>query len=189
MLSGFNTNFRYRGVLFHVQTEDSGIGNPHVISHLFHGGNIMASEKRDYSDLVAELTAGQGLEDAVRKLMENQHKAMLKALSRGAHDSAIEQRMGPDVFRVETSESDSRVPPAVTEEQPALPAARAAEPASRMAEPTVLEPLDGGGAEETGTVSRLSRVFGDRVVSEKPLDEVVLDYLVENARKRKRSPR
>ena len=35
--------------------------------------------------------------------------------------------------------------------------------------------------------SRLSRVFGDRVVSEKPLGEVVLDYLVENARKRKRS--
>jgi hypothetical protein len=34
----------------------------------------------------------------------------------------------------------------------------------------------------------LSRVFGDRVVSEKPLDEVVLDYLVENARnKRKRT--
>jgi hypothetical protein len=58
-----------------------------------------------------------------------------------------------------------------------------------MAEPTVLEPLESGRAEETGTVSGLSRVFGDRVVSEKPLDEVVLDYLVENARKRKRGPR
>ena len=56
-------------------------------------------------------------------------------------------------------------------------------------EPTVLEPLESGRAEETGTVSGLSRVFGDRVVSEKPLDEVVLDYLVENARKRKRGPR
>jgi hypothetical protein len=32
---------------------------------------------------------------------------------------------------------------------------------------------------------RLARAFGDAVVSEKPLDEVVLDYLVENARKRK----
>ena len=52
MLSGFNTNFRYRGVLFHVQTEDSGLENPHVITHLFHGGNIMASEKRDYSEFV-----------------------------------------------------------------------------------------------------------------------------------------
>ena len=43
--------------------------------------------------------------------------------------------------------------------------------------------------DETQPVSRLSKVFGDRAVSEKPLDEVVLDYLVENARKRKRSNR
>ena len=30
------------------------------------------------------------------------------------------------------------------------------------------------------------RGFGDGIVSEKPLDEVILGYLVENARKRKR---
>jgi hypothetical protein len=36
---------------------------------------------------------------------------------------------------------------------------------------------------------RLARAFGDGIVSEKPLDEVVLDYLVENARKRKRGGR
>lgn len=190
MLSGFNTNFRYRGVLFHVQTEDSGLDNPHVISHLFHGGNIMASEKRDYSELVAEL-ADQALEDAVRKLMETQHKEMLKALSRGAHDVSIEQRMGPDVFRVETTESDSTVPPSITEEQPALADAppTAASPPAREAEPTVLEPFESPAPPDGGGDSRLSRVFGDRVVSEKPLDEVVLDYLVENARKRKRGPK
>ena len=32
----------------------------------------------------------------------------------------------------------------------------------------------------------MARTFGDGVVTDKPLDEVVLDYLVENARKRKR---
>ena len=67
MLSGFNNNFRYRGVLFHVQTEDSGVSNPHVITHLFHGGNILDSEKLDYSDKLG-LSAGE-LEDAVRELM------------------------------------------------------------------------------------------------------------------------
>ena len=176
MLSGFNTNFRYRGVLFHVQTEDSGLENPHVISHLFHGGNIMASEKRDYTDLVQEF-AGSELEDSIRKLMEGQHKSMLRQLSRGEHDVAIEQRMGPEVFRVEgNSETDS---PSVTEEEP--PPSVAEETRIEAAEP---EPE----AEETQPVSRLSRVFGERVVSEKPLDEVVLDYLVENARsKRKRT--
>ena len=43
--------------------------------------------------------------------------------------------------------------------------------------------------ERRETTSGLARVFGERVVSEKPLDEVVLDYLVENARKRKRQPK
>ena len=32
-----------------------------------------------------------------------------------------------------------------------------------------------------------ARQFGGDIVSQKPLDEVVLDYLVENARKRKRA--
>lgn len=196
MLSGFNTNFRYRGVLFHVQTEDSGLGNPHVITHLFHGGNIMASEKRDYSDLVGTET-GQALEDAVRKLMEGLHKSMLRQLSRGEHDAAIEQRMGADVFRVEST-SATADPPTVTEEDRppssettarTAAAARAGSSRPSVAEPTRLETdaPPAPGRDEAAPASRLSRVFGDRVVSEKPLDEVVLDYLVENARKRKRS--
>jgi len=199
MLSGFNTNFRYRGVLFHVQTEDSGLENPHVITHLFHGGNIMASEKRDYSDLLDQADR----EGAVRKLMETQHKAMLHQLSRGEHDVTIEQRLGADVFLATDGDaSDVTDPPPVTEEERppprrgiaettqaeaidfAGPGAGEADAAPGVAEPTRLEPQE---VETTG--SSLSRVFGDRVVSEKPLDEVVLDYLVENARKRRRQPK
>ncbi len=198
MLSGFNTNFRYRGVLFHVQTEDSGRDNPHVITHLFHGGNILASEKRDYSELLDRAD----IEDDVRKLMEGQHKSMLKQLSRGEHDGVISERLGPEVFRVAAEQTQ---PSTVTEET--FPGDLGETP-SVVAEPTqlggdpqteeaVLEPLfatESPAAQppaEESTVSdatRLSRVFGDRVVSEKPLDEVVLDYLVENARKRKRKP-
>ncbi|MCP4907279.1 MAG: hypothetical protein GY910_20065 [bacterium] len=174
MLLGFNTNFRYRGVLFHVQTEDSGLENPHVITHLFHGGNIMASEKHDYSELLGTIE-GVEREDAVRKLMESQHKLMLKGLSRGQRDSAIEQRMGAGVFRVEGASEAVDPSPVVTEEAPPTPV-----------EPKCLE-TDTSDPERAEPASRLSRVFGDRVVSEKPLDEVVLDYLVENARKRKRS--
>lgn len=227
MQSGFNTNFRYRGVLFHVQTEDSGLENPHVITHLFHGGNIMASEKRDYSELIAE-HAGEGLELAVRRLMEGQHKAMLRQLSRGEHDPAIEQRMGPDVFHSHTAR-ELPEPQATTEEQPPAPltppisapppapltpptataTARPTASSSRapgsatskaMAEPTRLEsdsarlPDEQAGGERSAAeqaqpaASRLARVFGERVASEKPLDEMVLDYLVENARnKRKRT--
>jgi hypothetical protein len=181
-----------------VQTEDSGLGNPHVITHLFHGGNIMASEKRDYSDLI-EQNGRDGLEGAVRKLMEGQHKSMLKQLSRGEHDAAIEQRMGPDVFRVEsaaevasapvTEEERPPPPPTQTGTSPvgSKPAAMSPSAAAPTAEPTRIG-VEPSVAEVTQPVSRLARVFGERVASEKPLDEMVLDYLVENARnKRKRT--
>lgn len=193
MLSGFNTNFRYRGVLFHVQTEDSGLENPHVITHLFHGGNIMASEKRDYSEFLGEKD-GEVLEGAIRELMQGLHKSMLKRLSRGEHDAAIEQRMGPGVFG-DATPVPAPDPPLLTDDEPPPERASAATPkvteaVPPMAEPVFLEPEDAPAVmtpDKSEASSRLSRVFGDRVVSEKPLDEVVLDYLVEKARKRKRS--
>ena len=189
MLSGFNTNFRYRGILFHVQTEDSGRENPHVITHLFHGGNIIASEKREYSELLVD----DDIENAVKKLMEKQHKSILKQLSRGGYDPAIGDRLGPDFFRVEAeSGTDSANPSTVTEEErtPATAKRRRKSPASpATAEPTVFGEDPASAPSQPETASGLSRVFGDRVVSEKPLDEVVLDYLVENARKRRRQPK
>ena len=94
MLSGFNTNVTYRGVVFHVQTEDSGRANPHVITHLFHGGDILASEKRTYADkLESSNTDGE-----VRSLMDGQHRAMLTRLKEGHYDSGIEKRLGSDVW-------------------------------------------------------------------------------------------
>jgi len=192
MLSGFNTNFRYRGVLFHVQTEDSGRENPHVITHLFHGGNIIVSEKQEYSNLLVE----DDLESVVKKLMQGQHKAILKQLSRGDHDRAIGERLGPDIFRVASeSGTDSPDAPAVTEEERPRTKSTARTPrgksaiASAMAEPTVLAGNSEPAVASPEATSGLSRVFGERVVSEKPLDEVVLDYLVENARKRRRQPK
>jgi len=175
MLSGFNNNFRYRGVLFHVQTEDSGVSNPHVITHLFHGGNILASEKLDYSSKVG-MSAGE-LEDAVRELMETQHKAMLKRLQRGLHDKVILERLGPDAFSEESSSESSDTDPAFGEpEDSGLADADATDPSGSRMPPTVEMPV----------VPPEQRGFGEGVVSHKPLDEVVLEYLVENARKRKR---
>lgn len=196
MLSGFNTNFRHRGVLFHVQTEDSGLENPHVITHLFHGGNIMASEKRDYGDLIGS-NEGEALENSIRQLMEGLHKSMLKQLSRGAHDEVITQRLGPDVFGAD--------PVAAASQAVSAPARTAAllEPLRAETETETASPTDSTASliqrtpevdarskrDESSPRSPLARVFGDRAAAEKPLDEVVLDYLVANARKRKSKAR
>src|SRR5690606_13074047 len=44
---GFNNNIKFHGVPYHVQTEDSGLDAPHIITHLFaDGGRVIKSHKR-----------------------------------------------------------------------------------------------------------------------------------------------
>ncbi|MAE95400.1 MAG: hypothetical protein CL910_12125, partial [Deltaproteobacteria bacterium] len=133
MLTGFNTNIRHRGVLFHVQSEDSGRDHPHVITHLFHGGNIMASEKSGYRDKVDD----RDLEDVVRGIMEAQHKAVLKRLRAGDFDEAIRARLGDEAFDgAEPScelESGATVPPAsLGEPSETVPPASLGEPSETV---------------------------------------------------------
>ena len=161
MITGFNTNVQYRGVLFHVQTEDSGLALPHIITHVYYGGTIVGSEKIRYEDLLES----DDIEREVRTLMEAQHKAMLEGVRRGEFDADIERRLGMTIFTTGAAadSATSATPP------PAVPAAN----------PT---------AKQTPR-EHTAQVFGEGVSSNKPLDEVVLDYLVEKARKRKRAGR
>src|SRR5262244_3343388 len=79
---GYNHNVRHRGKLFHIQTEDSGIKNPHVTTHLFVGGNVIATKKVSY----AAILDAENLPDAVKQLMEMQHKEVLRNLMNGVYD-------------------------------------------------------------------------------------------------------
>jgi hypothetical protein len=83
---GYNHNFRHRGLVFHVQTEDSGIENPHIFTHLFNGGVILATRKLTYD-------IGSAAE-VVKALMQAQHKAMLKDLKQGTFDEKIDRYFG-----------------------------------------------------------------------------------------------
>jgi len=79
---GYNHNVKHRGKLFHIQTEDSGVKNPHVITHVFVGGNVIATKKISYADILD----AENLPDAVRQLMEMQHKEILRNLINGVYD-------------------------------------------------------------------------------------------------------
>jgi hypothetical protein len=96
-LLGFNTNVRHKGKVFHIQTEDSGVKHPHVITHLFaDGGRILKSTKTSYGDHLAE----DNLTDTVRTMMKDQHKAMFMALRDGTFDAVIEDP-GPQASSAE----------------------------------------------------------------------------------------
>lgn len=83
---GFNNNIKFRGAVFHVQTEDSGLDQPHIITHLFaDGGRVIKSHKRSYASEVSRADVAE----YVRALMKAQHLEMVVMLREGRFDQVI----------------------------------------------------------------------------------------------------
>jgi hypothetical protein len=120
MVVGFNHNVQYKGEIFHIQTEDSGINNPHIITLLYRGGTILASKKTSYADIIKI----ESLDQVVEELMKEQHKEMLRNLKAGLFDERA--------FGVRAATPSA---PAVVQDKPAaapqLPPQPAAQPLPR----------------------------------------------------------
>jgi hypothetical protein len=127
MVPGFNHNVMYRGEVFHVQTEDSGVANPRLITLLYKGGAILCSIKTSYADILKV----DGLEQVVAELMKEQHKEMMRRLKSGefagrAFTDAAESAEVPAVpsapqvaetnNSLHSSHSEQQSPPAGTDD-------------------------------------------------------------------------
>ena len=93
MITGFNTDVKYKGVVYHVQTEDKGPQNPLIETLIYKGGEILASRRLPYGDVVAD----PGDEAAITKLMEDQHKGMMMEVKRGKYEPASERTILEDL--------------------------------------------------------------------------------------------
>jgi hypothetical protein len=209
MIPGFNHNIKHKGRIFHIQTEDSGPKNPHIITHLFVGGNILSSKKTAYTDLVGQ----PDYEKTVRSMMEEQHKQMLRNLVNGAFDNvgtaqsyhldgpaplnftavspATAAVAGASAFKGLPSQAK---PAAVEFNRPAGGVPVTATPMPQMVGTPIGTPLvpptpPGGesaglappaSAEEGGDPNKPTTIFGEDLISEKSLDEVILSYLAED---------
>jgi hypothetical protein len=79
MLVGYNTNISYKDKVYHIQTEDSGQGNPVIVTLLYSEGAILASKKTSYQQFIT----ASDFQEKVKKLMKAQHKFMIKELLSG----------------------------------------------------------------------------------------------------------
>ncbi len=183
MVPGFNHNIKHKGRVFHIQTEDSGAKNPHIITHLFVGGNILASKKTTYAEIVGQ----HEFENTVRSMMEEQHKQMLRNLINGVYDEAetgaVHHLDGPAPLNTDPSvQSPSTSMMAGQTAHPGRPADGVGTmvpivpsfgaPQAQPAIPTVQE--------ITAEQVRTDTIFGEDLISEKSLDEVILSYLAED---------
>jgi hypothetical protein len=175
MVVGFNHNIKHKGKMYHIQTEDSGLENPHIITHLFVGGNILASKKTSYADIVG----AENLAQVVRELMEEQHKEMLRNLINGVYDD-IDAAFGKEAHAYQPGqiEADGRA----VRMKAGVTLAQAA------AAPKTLPPEVLAARQEPAPVLRndgAETLFGEDLISEKSLDEVILSYLAEDLGDRK----
>src|SRR5262245_14622850 len=85
MITGYNTDVRHGEVVFHVQTEDKGTGNPYIESLVYVGGQVLASKRASYADLLAD---GKDEKEIVA-FMDHQHRTMIAAIRHGKLDSKL----------------------------------------------------------------------------------------------------
>ena len=124
---GFNNNVKYKGLIYHIQTEDSGLDKPHVITHLFaDGGRIIKSFKRVYAAEVKR----DDVAKYVRALMKGQHMEMALHLREGMYDEVIAGRAlgGMDTLTNEPRTAVEKLATKKEERVEAAPAARSIPP-------------------------------------------------------------
>jgi hypothetical protein len=121
---GYNHNLRHGGRVFHVQTEDSGLGYARLYTHLFYEGTILSSKKQEYDP--------SSPEDVVRSAMQKLHKLMIMELTHAEHDARIA------AFFTARGESAALTDPAAVVAAAPTPAAqvRAPSPSPAPVEPS-----------------------------------------------------
>jgi len=193
VITGFNTDIRHGDRVFHVQTEDRGLGNPIVESLVYVGGQILLSKRSPYSDLVAE---GKVDEAAVKQLMDLQHRRIIEAIRRGRFDGsaggareAEAPKAGPALSPAAAAAAAAILaggPNSGALPRPAAPAAPPSPPRPPASAAVPVPPPSGATprppAHPAASKPPASGIFGGNLPSpDRSLDQVIIEYLASEA--------
>jgi hypothetical protein len=94
MVTGFNTDVEHDGHVYHVQTEDKGVGNPMIETLLYRRGEILAARRSSYEDLRAS-----GFDEAViAQRIEEQHNAVIADVRAGRFETRRPRPFGEGII-------------------------------------------------------------------------------------------
>jgi hypothetical protein len=135
MITGFNTDVRYDGRIYHVQTEDRGQDNPFLESLVYIGGTIVAKKRTPYGE---QLSKG-ATEDMIASLLKRQHQVIIAAIKAGRIEDLI--RHSAKEVNVETykpKQPKPKVPSGILPAAPVVTSLRAETGA--LARSSLIEP-------------------------------------------------
>jgi len=89
MITGFNTEIKYRTTVFHIQTEDKGEKNPIIETLIYVGGEIIDAKRLSYDEL---LKSGL-VKDKLKELMEEQHKKVIALIKQGKYSKYCQKEV------------------------------------------------------------------------------------------------
>lgn len=118
MITGFNTDVRYDGRIYHVQTEDRGHENPVLESLVYIGGTIVAKKSTPYSE---QLSNG-ATEEMIASLLKRQHQVMIAAIKAGRIEDLIRHSAQKEIERKDPPVNAPVVNEPIVNEPPASPA-------------------------------------------------------------------
>ncbi|MEM7483085.1 MAG: hypothetical protein AAF481_18075 [Acidobacteriota bacterium] len=153
MITGYNTDVRHGDVVLHVQTEDKGENNPRIESLVYFGGQVLASRRAEYGELI-----DQGKE-AIVSLMDRQHRTMIAAIRSGRLDDKLAALRGG---------SRSSGPVIVS-------------PDDLPKEEVAKVEIDEGDATHSDTPEEETKEAEAEGRAEQTLDQVILEYLTSEA--------
>lgn len=159
MITGYNTDVRHNEVVFHVQTEDKGLGNPFIESLVYVGGQVLATKRASY----AEMLAGGKEEKDIVALMDHQHRTMIAAIRHGKLDAKVAELLGAR----QTGQMPKAPPP-----PPTRPEVVAAAPPP---------PVPDSAPEPVAEIPSKLPPLPPKPARERTLDQVILEYLTNEA--------
>jgi len=89
MEKGFNSDVVFKGMNFHVQSEDWGLQNPYIVSRVYQNGAVIKSIKTPYAEVLRPLSSGMRMmhqlvdPQAIRLALRDQHEKILDLLLSG----------------------------------------------------------------------------------------------------------
>ncbi|MGB9178159.1 MAG: hypothetical protein WCB68_02850 [Pyrinomonadaceae bacterium] len=112
MITGFNTDIVHNGVTYHVQTEDKGLDTPLILSLIFVRGEILASKRSHYDDLLA-----RGFnQEVLAERLQRQHKLICAAIHAGRIEDLkrMTQRAAAETRAAQAAEEETKSAPTET---------------------------------------------------------------------------